>query len=249
MKFSIIIPTYNEEANIEECLQSILSQNYPRNDFEIIVSDGSSSDRTVPIAQQYADKVVVDSKRGIAHGRNFGAQHASGEILVFVDCDVNLRNNFLQECSTKFQDKELSGLCGKAMPRDGNFFARFVYYGTYYLVRIFSFFGLPLYPGMCVAYRRTAFEKVGGFREDLGISEDIDLSKRISKIGKCIVHSRAKAFVSTRRLRKYGLSTVLFHIWNDLKYLFTGNSASVYPKAEELHSWTDLWKHQKGKIR
>lgn len=245
MKLSVIIPTYNEEKEIEGCLQSLLQQSIPRSEYEIIVADATSTDNTVAIAQRYADIVVCTLQRGIAVGRNLGARRASGDILLFLDADVHLTKTFLAECKKAFEDNSLVALCGKFVPRDGGFLPKVVYYGTYALVRFFSFMRLPLYPGICVAYRRSAFECVNGFREDLGISEDIDLSRRVSKIGKCSVHSHAVAYVATRRVQKHLFSTVVFHIWNDLRYLLTGRSAKMYPKTEEVTSWKDIWKIQR----
>lgn len=242
MRFSIIIPTYNEQECIEACLQSVRSQQYSSERFEVIVSDANSTDRTVEIARTYADKIVSSERRGIAHGRNEGASATKGDILVFIDADVVLKPDFLRLTESLFQEQRVIGVTVRALPIDGNWFARFTYYGTYFLVRVFNAFGLALFPGLCVAYRRDAFMKAGGFREDFGITEDLDLSRRISKFGLCKFEPRVCAFVSTRRLQKHALSTVLFHIYHDLRYLFTGKTASTYPKAEEIKTAMDLWR-------
>jgi GT2 family glycosyltransferase len=111
------------------------------------------------------------------------------------------------------------------------------------MVRLFDFFGLSLFPGICVAYRRAGFTEAGGFREDFGIVEDLDLSRRMSHLGICRVNKKACAFVSTRRLKNNLLSTVTFHIYSDIKYLLIGKTSKYYPKVEEMSSWKDLWKH------
>jgi GT2 family glycosyltransferase len=103
--------------------------------------------------------------------------------------------------------------------------------------------GVYLFPGICVAYRRSAFEAANGFREDFGIVEDLDLSRRISHLGICRINKKARAFVSTRRLEKHLLSTVTFHIFSDIKYLLTGRTSRHYPKVEEMNSWKDLWQN------
>ncbi|MBI4429900.1 MAG: glycosyltransferase [Ignavibacteriales bacterium] len=246
MKFSVVVPTYDEKDCISECLRSIHDQDYPRDEFEIIVSDATSSDGTAAIARPLADKVVVTGKRGIAHGRNFGAQHARGDILVFADADVVLHKEFLKEVESAFRGQKVVGVTGVGIPGDGGWFQRAVYRGTYVLVRAFDFFGMPFYPGLCVAYKRDAFERVGGFREDFGIVEDLDLTKRISALGKCMVKPTATARVSTRRIQKHALSTICFHIYSDLRYLFTGRAAKIYPKVEELNSPLDLWRVNKS---
>jgi glycosyltransferase involved in cell wall biosynthesis len=242
MEFSIIVPTYMEEGCIEKCLRSIGDQRYKRTEFEIIVSDARSTDHTADIALQYADSVLVEDRKGIAYGRNVGAIKACGDILIFVDADATLDQDFLSHCHKEFLNPAIIGMTGVAKPSDGGILQRFVYRSTYRMVRLFDFFGLSLFPGICVAYRRAGFTEAGGFREDFGIVEDLDLSRRISRQGICTINSDAYAFVSTRRLEKHLLSTVMFHILCDIKYLFTGKAPSLYPKTEEMHSWLDLWK-------
>ncbi|MGB2869692.1 MAG: glycosyltransferase [Bacteroidota bacterium] len=242
MKFSVVIPTYLEELYLASCLEAIGKQQYERKEFEIIVSDSQSSDGTERVAKERADRVVSTPQRGIAHGRNIGAKETAGEFLVFVDADVHLGAEFLARCEKAFRDENVVGMTGIAKPEGGTVLQRLTYRMTYLLVRVFQAFGLSLYPGLCVAYRRKAFETVGGFREDFGVVEDLDLSRRVSKLGRCVVDSQAVATVSTRRLRKFGLSTVLFHVYNDLRYLLTGNAARFYPKTEETNSWLDIWR-------
>lgn len=242
---SVIIPTYQEEAFIGACLDSVLRQEYDRGRFELILSDASSSDRTVAIARTKADKVVVGPKRGIGNGRNEGARIAEGEILLFVDADTTLAPDFLRMIEDTFSNQDVVGATGLPLPADGKWFARFIYRGTYFLVRFFHWLGLSFFPGVCVAYRASTFRQVSGFREDLGISEDLDMSRRIQRLGGCAFVAQARARVSTRRLDKHALSVVLFHIVNDLRYLITGRSARSYPKVEDTSHWTDLWKSNK----
>jgi cellulose synthase/poly-beta-1,6-N-acetylglucosamine synthase-like glycosyltransferase len=248
MFFSVIVPTYNEEKYIENCISSILSQRIERSEYEIIVSDASSSDNTCDLAKKVAN-VVVTKERGISLGRNRGAAEAKGDILVFVDADVTLDPDFLIQCRKTFSNSSVIGMTGIAYANDGKFLQRLIYRVTYLLVRLFYFFGVSLFPGLCVAYRREGFINIGGFREDFGIVEDLDLARRISRLGKCMVNSSAKAFVSTRRLENHLLSTVIFHIYCDIRYLLIGKAPAYYPKSEEIHSWIDIWKQLKSEIK
>lgn len=241
-EFSFIVPTYNEELYIDQCLASIANQNYDRSKYEIVVSDSSSTDKTADIARPRADRFVTNDERGIAHGRNLGAQHASGTILVFVDADVILEKEFLSEIHRSFANENAVAVTGVPSPMDGKLLQRWTYQCTYLLVRAFSAAKRPFYPGICVAYRQDVFQKCGGFREDFGIVEDLDLTKRVSKYGKCIVNTEAKALVSTRRLNRFAFSTAMFHIYSHLRYLLTGTAAKFYPKQEEIHSPLDLWR-------
>ncbi|MHA1628810.1 MAG: glycosyltransferase [Candidatus Heimdallarchaeota archaeon] len=88
---SIILPTLNEENNIEKCLQSLRSQNY--SNFEIILSDGGSKDKTVKLAKKYVDKIIIkddtpDEWVGKNYGCHLGYEQAQGEILLFTDADT-----------------------------------------------------------------------------------------------------------------------------------------------------------------
>ena len=141
MYYSIIIPTYNEEQYIEQCLHSILQQNIDRSEYEIIVSDASSSDQTCERAKRLANKIVVTKQRGISIGRNLGAREARGDILVFVDADATLAPDFLSHCHKIFSNSFIVGMTGIAKPSDGGILQRFVYRGTYGLVRCISFLG------------------------------------------------------------------------------------------------------------
>jgi glycosyltransferase involved in cell wall biosynthesis len=243
MQFSIIVPTYNEEKYIAPCLRSILQQTIDRSEYEIIISDANSLDQTSVIAGPLADKIVMTRERGIALGRNLGARSATGDIFVFVDADAILQPLFLQKLQERFTNSNIVGVTGIANAYDGALMQRFVYKATYWLVRFLGWIHLPLFPGICVAYRREPFWQVHGFREDFGIVEDLDLSRRISKIGKLFFEPQAKATVSARRLSKHLVTTVGFHIYNDLRYLLTGTVARRYPKIEETNSWKDLWKN------
>lgn len=243
MTFSFIIPTYNEEKYIVQCLKSLRAQVMSGDTYEIIVSDACSNDKTCILAREYANKIIQTNERGISIGRNRGAFAAKGDILIFIDADAIVRNDFLKQCEITFKDEDIVCMTGIAIPKDGSLIQRIVYKGTYLLVKFFKIFNLALFPGICVAYRKSTFLKAGGFREDFGVVEDLDLSKRISKYGRCVINKDAVAYVSTRRLEKKLLSTVLFHIFCDIRYLVTGKAPKVYLKTEEVKSSADLWKH------
>jgi glycosyltransferase involved in cell wall biosynthesis len=242
MQFSFIVPTYNEEQYIEPCLNSIRQQNLQRTEYEVIVSDGNSHDHTRDRAARFADRIVINEKRGASVQRNYGAKHATGDVLVFIDADTKICPDFLSILKIYFTDPATVAVTGIAFPADGYLPQRFVFRATYWLVYVFHWLHLSLFPGMCVAYRRDAFESVQGFCEDYTTLEDLDLSKRIAILGKTQVASKAHAYTSTRRIEKHLISTVAYHIYCDARYLITGKAPRRYPKVEELQSWRDLWK-------
>lgn len=103
MKLSIIIPTYNEEEYLPTLLKSIKSQKFK--DYEIIVADADSKDRTVEIAMNHGCKLTKGGLPGI--GRNNGAKIAKGEILLFLDSDLKLTDNYLQDLIDEFEEENL----------------------------------------------------------------------------------------------------------------------------------------------
>lgn len=94
-KLSVIIPTYNEERVLGDCLESITKQNYTP--VEIIIVDDGSTDSTREVIQQYQVKFLSQSHLGPGPARNLGAEHASGRILVFVDSDMTFEPDFLEK--------------------------------------------------------------------------------------------------------------------------------------------------------
>jgi glycosyltransferase involved in cell wall biosynthesis len=91
---SIVIPTFNEEKDIDECLSTLFNQNYKN--LEIIIIDDGSTDRTLEIVKKYKKvKIFKQNHRGPGLARNLGASHSKGEILIFVDADMSFPSEFL----------------------------------------------------------------------------------------------------------------------------------------------------------
>jgi len=97
---SVVIPAYNEERHIKRCIESLLAQNF--NDFEIIVVDNGSRDRTAQLVEKFVNEypgrvrlVRLDRNWGPGGGRNVGALHANGEILVLVDADMTFPPDYI----------------------------------------------------------------------------------------------------------------------------------------------------------
>lgn len=91
---SVIVPAFNEEKYIEECLVSIKGQTYPN--IELIVIDDGSTDSTKQISQKYADVFLTQHHQGPGTARNKAAEVAKGEILVFIDADMSADKNFVK---------------------------------------------------------------------------------------------------------------------------------------------------------
>ncbi len=89
MKVSVVIPALNEQVRIRTVLESLKAQDYD-GEIEIIVADGNSTDRTADISREYADKVVIETTRTIAAGRQAGCNVATGEYILFI-CRLHRR--------------------------------------------------------------------------------------------------------------------------------------------------------------
>lgn len=90
-RISITVPTYNEEANIGVCLDSICRQSYPKDKIEVIIVDGGSTDRTIEIVQQYPFVTVLSNPERDTHiGKMIGLQAATGEFWTYFDADLQV---------------------------------------------------------------------------------------------------------------------------------------------------------------
>ena len=206
---SVIIPTYCEEETIEGCLKSVVNQRF-HGKIETIVVDSHSPDKTRDVAKRTADKVIDLKARGVGRARNAGAKAAASPILVFLDADTFLEPNFLTEIYRNFIDPRVVCVSGvlkslEALKPLENLFAVLHYGFTNRIAEITAHLGFPMFPSVCCCARKSVFEKVGGFAEDMACGEDITFSRKMGQVGKCLVNNRAKAFTSVRRILSCGI--------------------------------------------
>lgn len=120
---SVVIPTYNSESTLSQCLESIATQDYPKDRIEVIVADGGSKDRTLEIADRYGvDKVLKNPLRTGEAGKAVGTRAAKNEIVAFIDSDNVLPSrDWLRRMVEAFGDPSIVGaepLCYTWRPRD-----------------------------------------------------------------------------------------------------------------------------------
>lgn len=196
---SIIIPTLNEEKFLPLLLESLQIQDYK--DFEVIVADANSKDRTREIAQAYGCRVVKGGSP--AKGRNNGAMVAKGDLFLFLDADVILPGSFLKETISELKERKLDVATCSLRPADGKKID-YLILGTFnFYARICRFF-YPHAPGCCIFCRKALHNKINGFNEELKIGEDRDYVNRASKVGNFNFLKSAKIGVSMRRWDKVG---------------------------------------------
>ena len=115
MKLSIIVPVYNVEAYVEKCLRSLLKQDINAEDYEIIVIDDGSTDKSIDVVEQIQRgvsniKVIRQSNQGLGAARNAGIAHSCGEYLMFVDSDDYIEHNVLNQVLSIVIEKDLEVL-------------------------------------------------------------------------------------------------------------------------------------------
>jgi len=229
MKVSVIIPTLNEEKNITKTLKAIRAQ---KTDFEVevIVADGESEDKTVLLARRYADKIVTERTHTIAAGRQAGAMVAEGEILVYTDADAIPEKDWLKNIVGAFKDKKVVGAYGWILPLKGGRLEVFLLkYLALIVAYLASLIGFDYLAGSNMAIRKDAFDKVGGMNIHLTTGEDIDIIKRVRKLGKVVFVPQAKVKYSMRRIRNWGYKKyLLFHTKNYFKMHFFNKSEEKY---------------------
>lgn len=108
IRVSIIIPIYNLEMCIKNCLKSLMKQNYPFNKLEVILIDDGSTDESADICQEYAERFpnilfLHQEKKGVSAARNLGIKHATGKYIFFLDADDWLSENTIKECVVFFE--------------------------------------------------------------------------------------------------------------------------------------------------
>ena len=109
MKLSIILPTYNNEKTIEDCLKSVFSQKFLRKDFEVLFIDGGSTDKTLQIAKKYPVKIIKNIKRNEEAARILGINRARGEILCFIDADnILVGTDWISKMLLPFENKNIA---------------------------------------------------------------------------------------------------------------------------------------------
>lgn len=210
MKLSLIIPALNEKEFIEKTLKEIVK--LPG--VEVIVSDGGSTDSTPEISASAAR--VVKSRQGRGIQMNAGASVSSGDVLLFLHADTLLPENWAEKLLSGMSDERVVGgaftlsidsarLSHKIIAAAANIRSRVtgIHYGD---------------QGIFV--KRSVFEKIGGFK-DIPIMEDVDLMRRLKKVG-IVVMLKDKVLTSARRWEKEGIAYTTLRNWLLVSLYFMG---------------------------
>lgn len=234
IKYSIIICSYNRVLLLTETIDSVLRVLGKRTDAEILIIDNKSTDLTPTLEEKYSSnkivKYILETKQGLSHARNRGMEEATGEILVYLDDDVELVNNYFEIADSVLSDKSISILGGKVLPFNISI-PTWLPKKYYFLVSVFDegeYSRIVKYlMGANFMVRKIVADRIGGFNTRLGRNgnslaggEEIDFLNRAHSL-QCIVY--------------YTPDLIVFHkINNKLNEIYVLTYAKELGKSERI---------------
>jgi glycosyltransferase involved in cell wall biosynthesis len=250
---SVIIPVYNEEICIEDCLRSLLKQSFGH--LEIIVVDDGSTDRTVSICEAFGVEVYRQTHRGMAAARNFGARKAKGSILILVDADMIFAPEYVGKLIAPIINGEAIATdhWNERVANWDNPWARCQTWFQKLPDRRRQTLTVPEHSGQYRAVRKDFFLNSGGLTEEEGYRADTSLARRTGVFAEIIKdaicyhrniegprelfretrwHGRQVAFIKERRLRRC-VATILIHR-NPLVEIVNGIYLSIIKKEHRM---------------
>lgn len=194
---SVICPIYNEEKYIAKCIDSILAQDYPKDDLEVIFVDGMSSDRTREIVAEYSAKypfirLIDNPDRIVPPAMNIGIKASVGDIIVRLDAHAVFPQNYFSELVKNLQKLDadnVGGVC-RTLPINDTPVCRSIAYvlsssfgmgNSHFRIGADSIKEVDTVPFGC--FKRELFDRVGYFDEELTRNQDDEFNGRIIKNG------------------------------------------------------------------
>jgi len=183
---TVIIPAFNEEKYIKNCILSVLDADYPKDKLEVLVIDDGSKDKTSETAREVNDKrVKVFKKENSGKGAtlNFGIEKSKGDLIAILDADSYIKKDTIMRMLPLFYDDNVAAVTAAVKIRESKNwikeFQRVEYLFILFMRRILSFFdAVPVTPGPFSMYRSKVLKKLGGFDEH-NLVEDHEMALRI----------------------------------------------------------------------
>lgn len=179
-ELSIIIPSHNSALTIERCIQSITSQSYPRENYEIIIVDDGSKDETIKLSKKAgADNIIETEPCFQGKARNIGAHHSKADLLAFIDSDCEAKDGWIESIIEGLKIKSaITGPIYNGNPHNNVAWAEyFLEFGGWDKTKTEK---VRFMPGCNQAIRKVAFEKTGGFIQERA-SEDVLFGEELKK--------------------------------------------------------------------
>ncbi len=202
MRITVVIPTLNEEKYLPRCLESLSKQTL--SNFDVIVVDGGSTDRTVEIADSFGAKIIKLGEANLAKQRQIGFEAANTEIIASLDADTYVPEKWLEELVAPFSETQVVEVFGSLIYEGEHKFHSLL---ETVCERILFALGIPPAVATNLAVRKSAFEKVKGFylpNGDFPKSypelETVWLGMKLRHVGKVVFLPHLKVVTSPRRL-------------------------------------------------
>jgi glycosyltransferase involved in cell wall biosynthesis len=190
---SVIIPCRNEEKFIEPCLETILTQDYPENEIEIIIVDGMSDDNTREIILDYAKKypnitILNNNKKIVSTALNIGIRSSHGKIIMRMDAHCKYEHDYISNCIkylNKYSADNVGGIC-LTLPGNQSNTGKSIALGishpfgvgnSHFRIGVKEPKEVDTVPFGC--YKREVFQKIGLFDEDLIRNQDDEFNLRL----------------------------------------------------------------------
>jgi len=192
---SIIIPAYNEEKNIQNCLDSIKNSDYSKNKIETIIVDDGSTDKTRKVVENNRDVILLKQNHlGKTEALNLGILKSSYDFVVTIDADCTIDKDFIKEIIKPFQDKKVGAITGTMKIKNNNsfisIFQNIEYHHNNLIRNSFSkvFDTSIWFFGALACYRKDALKEIDFFKKDTA-SEDVDAAMEIKRKNYKIIHT------------------------------------------------------------
>lgn len=205
-KISVVIPAFNEEQLIGKCIEAVKNQTLGKEEYEILVVDNNSTDKTAEIAKKLGATVISYSqKQGFSATKQFGTQKAKGEIIAYTDADSIPDTHWLEAIKKLMQNKNLVCVGGTILSTEGTL-VNFLFIIYDFIARVNQLFDISLIWSPNMAVRKDAFMQIGGFNTTLKTSDDWEFIARIQKkfgIHATLYTSALCVKTSPRRQKKF----------------------------------------------
>lgn len=207
MDFSIVVPFYNEEKHIEQCIQALLALDYPRDRYEILMVNNNSTDRSVAIVERYPEVTLLhESRAGDFAARNLGVRSAKGDLIAFTDSDTAPQSDWLTRAKAVMQDGNIMLVVGHLQFSSESLGMRLLRdYEAEKNCYIFTGDNPLIYYGYTcnMIVRRSVLEKLGPFPEVYRNSDAVFVRKVVDACScSAVCYSEA---VSARRMEIAGV--------------------------------------------
>jgi glycosyltransferase involved in cell wall biosynthesis len=198
MTISVVIPAYNEEKLLPATLKSLSV--LERKPDEVIVVDASSTDKTAAIARKYGATVITVPHYTVGYSREIGLEKASGDILAYTDADTIHPKDWLIKIEQALTQPGVSCVFGTFRVPDGPWAYKF-YINVIQPVanQLWYWVGIPMATGQNLAFWRKKALAVGGIPKNFKIAEDIEIARRLQKVGKVVLRQDLVVIASGRR--------------------------------------------------